>query len=158
MQDREAARSVHPMRILEAKAAAFGKRVLKHGLLVAQEIGLPTDGIRLPEYCTIDGHSTSLQVSTLKFPLLGLCPRRMKLPNSKAGNVINALWHIGRKRFNKELLRDATIKLNYSDRQELLTHISLMPAWLSDHIVRPQFPRNLLEQTAAGIQHKRLDN
>ncbi len=68
----------------------------------------------------------------------------MQLGATRARDVLSALWHVRKEKFNAELLKAATLGLNSADRDEMLLCIRWVPGWLGDKLVKPRFPAKLL--------------
>jgi len=118
-----------------AKARAFGKTIACHGADLACDLGLVDEGNHEPTFA-VDKGSSSFRFGGTVIHLREACLRKMQGGDSKVGQVVRALWYIGRSFCTLELVMKACSRLGRIERKELVSTIARMPAWLGDRFVR----------------------
>jgi hypothetical protein len=136
--------------IANIKAEAFGRKIVMYAGAVAQELQLPQAMATLPQphseiSFAINARTSKFCVGkrTIHFKQVSL--RKMRMSESKAGQAMRALWHIGRQCLSNDVIQQAILKFNRDDRLELRQNIRWMPFWLTAslrltprwHAVRP---------------------
>jgi hypothetical protein len=111
---RDASLSPTAEEITEAKMTAWNKLIFTHA-----------DNL-------LDGPSSSFQTVAGRVELKGIGKRRVGLNQSKVGQIVYALWHIGRNDCTEHEIKKATEHLSRPQREELRRSTALMPAWLND--------------------------
>jgi hypothetical protein len=114
--------------VARAKARAFCKEIFTHPRDIAKDLGIIQDGNPQPTWVTV-GRTTSFQCGTSTITLAGSVPRKVIINESKAGQTISALWHVGA---DQSMLQTLLQKLGRFQRQELLKANTWMVGWLSD--------------------------
>lgn len=120
--------------IAEAKATAFGKKIVMHGAVAADELKIAVQSTKQQIYAT-HGRSSSFRVGHIVIRFIGMSARKLKKGNEPVGLIIRALWHIGKKALNPQIVSQATINLNRSERQLLRKSIYLMPHWMAKYLI-----------------------
>jgi len=127
-------RTYSDLEIATAKAHAFGRQILKSPLLVSDPLG---QGFLEPECDNtffIDGHSSKFKIGDKTITFKHSAPRKRMLSKTKAGETARALWKLGNKNVNGDLLKKAALWRQHSgnDKLAFCQNIRWMPAWLSD--------------------------
>ncbi len=133
--------------IAEIKANSFGRKLQTHPFKKAKEIALRLGLIRpgqkwlneceeLESTYEISGPSSSFMYEGKRVYFKKTTRRKIQLGDSRAGQVIRALWYNGFWNrfalFGFEAQRKAYQGLYGLDRREIHCSSALMPAWLSD--------------------------
>ncbi|HEY9784033.1 MAG TPA: DUF6088 family protein [Candidatus Obscuribacterales bacterium] len=115
--------------VAAAKAKAFGRKIISHGLDAAHAMGLVANGNSHPVFST-DGHSTSFQFGCVRIELKQICPRKMLLGESTVGLLIRGMWILGPSGIDAKMLRRTMARLRRSDHDQLMASARYMPAWI----------------------------
>jgi hypothetical protein len=117
--------------IAEGKAKAFGRR-LHNGAykIVRKLVGLSVDDE--PHIFATDGATSSFEARGERIYLNSYAPRKVMLKDTPHGEVIRALWKVGRYNINDAMVRQAMKQLERTDRDNLRRCCNVMPAWLAD--------------------------
>jgi len=130
-RDPDGLRHYSDYEIAKIKAESFGRKLAKHPLLIASELGLE-DVERVESTFSTDGHTTKFHAGKRTIRLMHSSSRKMKLSNSKTGQAARALWYLGKYAVNPEMIMQAVLKFDREDRLELKRNVRWMPAWLAD--------------------------
>ena len=112
--------------VARAKAEAFGRRIFQHGADAAHALGLGGEANHSPTFA-INGRSSSFRFGRTVIRFVSVSPRKQVGDDSLLGQVVRAMWHLGRERFT-----DGVIARSY-------------PRWSSACL--------LLEQSAPLLPH-----
>lgn len=120
------------------KAKSFGRRIVKHASEIASDLGIASSEIPDDEVW----FATSGSKSAFKFGLITIrfkptCQRKMKLGETRAGQVVRALNYVGRRKVTHKTGAIATADLSRRARRRLQSLTSMMPAWLSEFFLDP---------------------
>ena len=118
--------------ITEAKMKAWNKSIFTHADNLLATFQLTPKKHNDAHVVAVDGPSSSFQTVAGRVELRGIGKRRVGLNQSKVGQIVYALWHIGRNDCTEHEIQKATEKFSRQQRQELRRSTSLMPAWLND--------------------------
>jgi len=132
MRDLPVASTPSSYDIAETKARAFGKQIASYGADLAAQLGLIDRKPAQPTYI-INGHTSSFQAGGTTIHLHGACMRKLLPRETLAGQVMRALWHLGRQLCTPRAVMIATARCGRSDRQALRDYIAWMPSWLGDY-------------------------
>ncbi|MBP9094266.1 type IV toxin-antitoxin system AbiEi family antitoxin domain-containing protein [bacterium] len=119
-----------PLAVASFKASAFRKSVAVHGLDIAKKLGLVSYTNDDPTFC-VHGVSSSFQSVEMKICLQNFSARKTALGDSPLGQVIRALWFLGKDRCDSQAVQAAMAMLNSDEIQELTSSPHLMPGWLT---------------------------
>ncbi len=117
--------------ITEAKMTAWNKLIFTHAdnLLATLKLAPKKDSDAY--VVAVDGPSSSFQTVAGRVELKGIGKRKVGLNESKVGQIVYALWHIGRTDCTEHEIKMATEKFSRPQREELRRSSALMPAWLN---------------------------
>ncbi len=132
---------IHPEEIVQAKATAFGKRVLQDGSEIMAQLNI-TETPRDKVSFAASGSTTefNLCLHGMKVQLNGVSARKLALGDTATGALLRAFWQLGRENCSSQLIRDTMQLLNRTEKELLWKFVSLIPAWLKDFI-EPVMPR-----------------
>jgi len=122
------------LEIAHAKAAAFGRRILLAPIAVVDPDCKKFVEPECDQTFYIDGHSSSFKIGYKTITLKHSAPRKLRMTATKAGEVARALWNLGPRVANKNMLNQANLLFRGDDRLVFRKNIRWMPAWLSDQI------------------------
>jgi hypothetical protein len=129
---RDASLSPTAEEITEAKMTAWNKLIFTHADNLLETFKLAPKKHNDALIVAIDGPSSSFQTVAGRVELKGIGKRRVGLNQSKVGQIVYALWHIGRNDCTEHEIKKATEHLSRPQREELRRSTALMPAWLND--------------------------
>jgi hypothetical protein len=113
-----------------AKAKAFCKEIYQHGADVAKELGFANEGNQSPAFAC-SGRSTSFRFGEQVIRLVGMSPRKLHQGDNLSGQVIRALWHLGKAQCTTGL-----IALTYPRWSEAVAEIhasaKALPHWMNN--------------------------
>ncbi len=135
-----------PDEIVQAKAAAFGKRIARDGTETLAQLNV-TDTPRDKLFYSSSGCTTefNLTLHGMRVQLKGVSERKMQLGDSAPGTLLRALWQLGDKKCSSSLIHNAMQLLNRPEKESIWEVIFLMPAWLK-HEIMPLLPKVPFEQ------------
>jgi hypothetical protein len=119
-----------PLAVASFKAKTFRKSVAVHGLDIAKKLGLVSYTNDDPTFC-VHGVSSSFQSVEMKICLQNFSARKTALGDSPLGQVIRALWFLGKDRCDSQTVQSAMVVLNDDEIKELTSSAHLMPGWLT---------------------------
>jgi hypothetical protein len=122
--------------IANAKAAAFGKRIMPHEANIACDLNLSQDRPQQTIFET-DGRSTQFRLvkSGKMIHFRGVSARKMRLKDGTAARCIRALWHLNKEQCTPAIIKNTAASLGRREREELTTMCRWMPARISDWII-----------------------
>lgn len=123
---------VEPIEIAAAKANA---PVEIHGAEAARRLGLSIQVPVRPVYYTA-GRSKTFEVNGIPVRLQHTSARKLVKPGTIVGMVISALWYLGKEAVTNEVIASIRSKLKKEEYEELKASAPLMPAWMSQSILR----------------------
>ncbi len=118
--------------IAYAKAAAFGRRLIKHAAATLSELGFQNSRLNLETNFAVDTDSSSFWTIWGRIYLHAIGPRKFSLASSVIGERVYALWHLGASRCRSEHVTVASRSLRRTEREELRHLARFMPAWLHE--------------------------
>lgn len=126
-----------PQKVAETIAKATGTTVQVHGAEAARRLELSTQVPMQPVFLT-SGPSRRVQVGGMQIRLQHSCVRKLALAGRPAGLAISAMWYLGKVAVTPAIVERIRRKLGPSDFAELKAATSVMPAWMSDAIMRSE--------------------
>lgn len=120
------------------KAKSFGHRIIKHASEIASDLGLASS--RVPDnevWFATSGSKSGFKFGSIKIRFKPTCARKMRLGDTRAGQVIRALNYIGWRKVTDKTVAIATVDLSGRTRRRLQSLASMMPAWLSEFFLDP---------------------
>jgi len=126
--------TVHPepMEIALAKARA---PIEVHGAEAARLFGLSTQMQVRPVYNTT-GSARRIKYGGIPITLRHVSPRKMVAPGTAVGLAFSALWYLGKEHVGPKTFAAIRKHLTGTDYQQFKEHIAMMPAWMSDALLR----------------------
>jgi hypothetical protein len=118
--------------IVEAKMAAWNKTIFTHAENLLAILNLAPKGPKDAHVVAVDGPSSSFETIAGRVELKAIGRRKVSLNQSKVGQIVYALWHLGRKSCAEQEIATATEGFSRSQREELRRATAMMPAWLND--------------------------
>ncbi len=129
------------------KAQSFGRTIVKHstdilkglgfsqtleeGQAALEEDGNGKRGVENILKFSTDGKSSSFSFAGWKVQFISVTPRKMQLSKTKAGQVLLALWELGKDLCSPQVIEQASRTLYRTDKEEVRKSGRLMPAWLA---------------------------
>ncbi|MGD9682129.1 MAG: DUF6088 family protein [Candidatus Obscuribacterales bacterium] len=120
------------------KAKSFGHRIIKHASEIASGLGLAS--LEIPDdevWFATSGSKSAFKFGSIKIRFKPTCARKMKLGDTRAGQVIRALNYIGESKVTDRTVAIATVDLSARTRRRFRSLASMMPAWLSEFFLDP---------------------
>ena len=136
---RDDSRNPSLFEIATVKAAAFGKKLLKHAVSKLVELKLVPRTETVISLFAISGHSSSFLTCHGRVTLHGIGARKAKLCQTEVGQVVNALWHLGESGCTAREVTIASRNFQRTKREQFRQASALMPAWLHN-ICRFRYP------------------
>jgi hypothetical protein len=118
--------------IAEAKMTAWNKAIFTHADDLLSAMKLAHETASNVHVVAVDGPSSSFDTIAGRVELKGIGCRRVKLNETKVGQIVYALWHIGKRLCTEREVVVATQSLSRSERDDLRRSTAMMPAWLND--------------------------
>ncbi|CAN5206492.1 hypothetical protein BH11CYA1_BH11CYA1_26280 [soil metagenome] len=118
-----------PLAVAKYKAKLFKKRASIHGLELAKQLGL-SDGDSSQQLFCVHGVSSVFQSIKREIKLKSHSARKIALEGTRLGEVISALWFIGRQKCDSFAIQLATRALDDDEIHELTQSAHRMPGWL----------------------------
>lgn len=127
-------REISVLEVATIKAESFGRRIMKHRVDSAKELGLPQEENPDPSF-EIDAHSSSFMFGPIKVLLKGTSPRKFVEKEEKHNHIARALWHFGESHRQLDIhIFSLWIRLNRVEKLNLKNYARWMPSWLSDKL------------------------
>lgn len=120
-----------PNKVVETYARVKGLTIQVHGAEAVRRFGLSTQ-MPVQSVFYTSGSSKRFKLGELEVFLKHVSPKKLVCPRSKAGLAITALWYLGKKNVNSNVIGTIRKKMLPSEFQELKVAIPLMPAWMAD--------------------------
>jgi hypothetical protein len=124
--------------VANVKAAAFGRKLLKHASSILQMLGLRQICENADTIFSVDSHSSSFDTAHGRVSLHGIGPRKIEMSKTKVGEITYALWHLGEDCCKEADVAKASRNFRRIERIELRRLSSLMPVWLHE-LYRPWY-------------------
>lgn len=126
---RERAAPVSTLEVATVKARAFGRDLIRSAQQAAFDLGLCENPGGSMVFQT-NGRSSSFKVGDEEVMLRGTSPRKMALGDSRVGQAIRALWHLGKDAINEHVIGHATRSFSIEERATMGSLGASMPYWL----------------------------
>jgi Family of unknown function (DUF6088) len=121
------------LEIATEKARAFTRKILTDGIDRARAMGLTKVGNKELVFAT-DGCSSAFRSGQTQIHFKAISLRKMSLENSALGQVIRALWHLGKEDCTAAVIAVATSNFTHRQYQELRHSAHLMPDWMTSRV------------------------
>lgn len=131
------------------KAAAFGNQIVEHATDTGHRLGIQSRPNPAPTFATSGCSSSFLFNGETRVYFKRASARKRQLSQTKMGDVVRALWQLGRKNCDLEDIRTANISPGRSDRLQLPSLAGLMPTWLHCRFRWHDAPRPKLDAKTA---------
>ena len=122
--------------VATAKARAFGKELLTDAAHIAGKLGIAADMGSPPNTVTFasSGCSSQFRFGDITIRFRGICQRKFQLGETKSGQSLRALWHIGQRTVNAHTVQEAARNFLRTDREEIRRPCTagMLPEWLKD--------------------------
>ncbi len=115
---------------LHALAEHWGEVIVPHGGASANILGLTTQNQVVPT-CLTSGPDRTLRFGARRVVLIHAPRWQLTLPHRPAGEVIRALYWLGRERV-RENLRQVLATLSARDRTDLQEARPVLPIWMAE--------------------------
>ena len=122
-----------PLAVAKFKAQIFKKKVTIHGLDIARRLGLADHNLAPPPY-SVHGVSSTFQSMKREISLKSYSPRKIALEDSPIGEIISALWFLGKKNCDDLIVTRALNSLSDEAVKELSQSAHRMPGWLTSKV------------------------
>jgi hypothetical protein len=106
-----------------------------HGAEAARRFGFSTQMQVRPVYYTT-GPSRRIQYGGMPIVLKHISPRKMVAPGTNVGLAVSALWYLGKEQVGPETFAKIRKQLSEADYEQLKAAVPMMPAWMSDALLR----------------------
>jgi len=125
--------------VAKAKAKSFGKTIVLHGTDLAGKFKLCKMSNRERTFC-VNGPSSSFKYGKLTIKFVSTTPRKMYGGESKAAQLIRAVWYLGKGNFEPWAIGEARAKQDFrrADIEELHQSGNWMTGWMSHYFMRHQ--------------------
>jgi len=120
--------------VARVKAQSFGKQIAAWGGQLARELGLPSDA-EPEQIFSVNGSSSSFKFGKITIHFRKTAARKLRFGDSRSGQALRALWHLGRRQVNRAQIRLATDRWLRTDRDEARLIVCWLPAWLSSYFM-----------------------
>ena len=121
------------LEVATVKAAAFGRKIVIHGMEAACQLELSCKTIQGPVYAC-SGRTSSFRFGDIRIHFKGVSSRKLHLRDTVPGLAVRALWHLGKIACDTQLASRALLKFNRLDREILKQSARAMPSWMCDLI------------------------
>jgi hypothetical protein len=121
--------------IAAAKAKAFDVTIVEHAERVLSNLKISRAASEEFVYAKT-GSSTSFWTIHGRVHFKGVCEKKLALVATRVGQIVYALWHLGRQNCENEDIDAACSKLKRHERKDLWLAGSKMPAWLFERCCR----------------------
>jgi hypothetical protein len=121
--------------VASLKAQAFGRKLVRHDFAMPERLNVLAETPVEPVFF-IDGRSTRFRAHGGVIDLQERSQRKMRLGDGKVGQAMKALWHIGKEEVTRAVISRATDHFRRREREEVITSIRWLPAWLSDFFIK----------------------
>jgi len=125
---------VQPEPIKVAMAKASGP-IEVHGAEAARRFGFSTQMPVRPIYYTT-GPSRRIKYGGIPITLKHVSPRKLVAPGTNVGLAISALWYLGKEQVGPNTFAAIRKQLSQKENEQLKAAVPLMPAWMSDALLR----------------------
>lgn len=122
--------SIHE--VAAVKAAAFGRRIIRHAADCACDMGLVDKGNRAVTYET-DGHSSRFRSRGRWIIFKGTSARKMQMADEVAGIALRGLVYLRHKSVNRKVVELVKQKLNRFELFRVQQFAMYAPAWLTEY-------------------------
>ncbi|MBI4534527.1 MAG: hypothetical protein HY711_11335 [Candidatus Melainabacteria bacterium] len=98
-------------------------------------------------YC-VNGSSSSFKFGDVTVYLHKACARKMQLGTDKSGQVLQALWHLGKQKLDE--LRSiplSPIWFKRTEKEHIRLSLHLVPAWLASVFLHWRLPKAALRNS-----------
>ena len=133
--------------IAAVKAAAFGKKIYYHALNLLVDLNLAPRADRKNSLFAVNAHSSSFATCRGRVELHGQGKRKLQLCQTKLGNILNCLWHLGENLCTEKIVARAINNIGANDRESLRSASAWMPAWLH-HLCLFKYARPIASELA----------
>jgi len=124
-----------PAKVAETVTKATGAVMQVHGAEAAYRLGLTTQVPTQPVFYT-SSSSRHLRMEGMEIRLQHVSARKLALAGRPAGLALAALWYLGKGEVSREVIEKVRGKLPPSEFEALKSAKAIMPAWMSDAIIR----------------------
>jgi hypothetical protein len=135
--------------VAEVVARTSGGAIQINGAEAAQRLGLSTQvPTKLVYYTT--GRSRRFHVGQLEVTLKHVSPRKMALGSRPAGEVLTALWYLGKKQVTPQVIGQIKSRMPPEEYEAFKSASALMPAWMAESVRRYEKMHAWIILVAAG--------
>lgn len=120
-----------PTEIVQSIAKSTGEIIAIHGAEAARRLQLSTQVPMQPIFYTT-GNSRIIKTPNRTIVLQHISPRKLVAPETIAGNVISALWYLGKNKATLEILYKIQKQLEPKEFNSIMAYIDRMPAWMAN--------------------------
>jgi hypothetical protein len=120
-------------KVMEALAAIRGERIVQHGAMAANQLGLTTQ-VPVREIYLTSGRSRSLKLGGQVIELRHVPEWQLVLPEQTAGAAIRALAWLGPKRAAAALRKIRKGLLSQSELQAMVGVRQMLPTWMAGEV------------------------
>lgn len=117
--------------IAQTIAQATGETITIHGAEAVRKFHLSTQTPMQPIFYT-SGNTRNLKVGNQNILLKHMSPRKMVAAGTKVGDVILALWYLGKQNVTLNIIQNIKSQLTVNEFEGLLKEVIHMPAWMAE--------------------------
>ena len=119
--------------IVKVLARERGETIQKQGAAAVNRLGLCTQMPLVPIFWT-SGPSREFRIGKLPVKLKHVSPRKLQMAGQRPGLALSALWCLGKRMVDADVVRTIQKKLTAADFEALKQ--ADMPAWMADALER----------------------
>jgi len=119
-----------PYEVVQAIAKNTGETVTIHGAEAARRLHLTTQ-VPMQAMFNTSGLSRKIRVGNQIITLQHVGSRKLVAPGTTRGNVISALWYLGKEKVSQKTIQTIKQQLNEEEFNSALQEIPKMPAWMA---------------------------
>jgi len=119
-----------PYEVVQAIAKNTGETVTIHGAEAARRLHLTTQ-VPMQAMFNTSGLSRKIRMGNRMIKLQHVGSRKLVAPGTARGNVISALWYLGREKVSLKTIQMIKKQLNEEEFSSVLQEIPKMPAWMA---------------------------
>lgn len=124
-----------PFKVVEVIAQKTNEIIQVSGVEAARQLGLSTQVPAKPIFLTT-GQSRKFTVGNLEVTLKHVSRKKIPLAKSKVGLAILALWYLGKKQMDSQIIGKIQKKLSAIEFKKFLSSQEYMPAWMSNLVLQ----------------------
>lgn len=139
------------------KAKSFGHRLIKHASYIASELGLEQSEVPDDEvWFATSGSTSEFKFGDITIKFKPTSARKMRLGDTRVGQVIRALNYVGWKEVTEHTVAIATAHLSSRHIRRIQALASMMPAWLSSYFLEQERSSLAYHQSTSLVREESI--